>query len=191
MERITSETQIALDLELDPPGTPACTLQVDHPFLGHLLAQLQRHGRLGLRAEAKGDVQVDVHHLAEDLGIALGQALDRALGDRTGVARYGHGIVPMDETLAEVVLDLSGRPHLAFSPEQLGIQGEVHGFTAYHLREFLRGLCNHGRLTLHVRLLAGSEIHHVCEAISKALALALRQAVAVTSEELPSTKGRL
>jgi imidazoleglycerol-phosphate dehydratase len=188
VHRRTRETDIRLSLELDGgPGDGSLT--TGHGFLDHLLEQLARHGRLGLTVEAEGDLHVDVHHLAEDLGIVLGQALDDALGDRAGLERYADAFVPMDETLAHVVLDLSGRPFIAFEPG--GFEGDCHGFTVHHLREFLRGFANHARATLHVRVLSGAETHHVSEAVMKALARALHQATRVTSDALPSTKGLL
>jgi imidazoleglycerol-phosphate dehydratase len=134
-------------------------------------------------------VHVDVHHLAEDCGIVLGQAVAEALGDRLGIERYGDAFVPMDETLAHVVVDLSGRPFLAFEPA--GFEGNAGGFNAHHLRELLRGFCNHAGATVHVRVLSGVETHHVCEAVVKAFARSLALAVAVTGKELPSTKGLL
>lgn len=189
VRRTTSETDITVTLDLDSPvSAPPAT---GHGFLDHMLDALARHGRLGLSVQAQGDLHIEPHHLIEDVGITLGQALKEALGDRRGIERYGSAFVPMDETLAHVVLDLSGRAHLAFEPEQLDVWGNAGGMTHYHLREFLRGLCNHAGITLHVRLLAGREAHHVIEAIVKALARALRDAVRVTSEELASTKGVL
>lgn len=160
-----------------------------HGFLDHLLAQLARHGRFALSVNGTGDLHIDVHHLAEDSGITLGQALAEALGDRAGIERYGDAYVPMDETLAHVVVDLSGRPYLDF--DAAGFTGDSGGFNAFHLRELLRGFANHAGATVHVRVLAGEETHHVCEAVMKAFARALRDAVAVTHDQLPSTKGLL
>ena len=188
VHRQTLETDIKVTLDLDTPGQQ---LASGHAFFNHMLEQLARHGRLGLTVQAKGDLHIEPHHLVEDTGITLGQALSQALGDRTGIERYGSAFVPMDETLAQVVVDLSGRAHLAFEPEQLEVWGSAGDFTHYHLREFLRGFCNHGGVTLHVRLLSGREAHHVIEAIMKAFARALRDAVKVTGQELPSTKGAL
>lgn len=184
-ERNTAETQIKLTLDLDGSGGSIAT---GLAFLDHMLSALQRHGRFGLEVQAKGDLEVDVHHLAEDLGIVLGMALKQAIGDGKGLERYGEASVPMDETLVSVVLDFSGRSYLAFAPEELGIEGSAGGLNAYHLREFLRGLCNHAGLTLHLRLLAGREAHHVIEASFKALARALYQATRITRDDLPSTK---
>ncbi|WP_041221076.1 imidazoleglycerol-phosphate dehydratase HisB [Deinococcus geothermalis] len=189
VRRTTKETDITVTLDLDSPvSTPPTT---GHGFLDHMLDALARHGRLGLSVRATGDLHIEPHHLIEDVGITLGQALNQALGGRRGIERYGSAFVPMDETLAHVVLDLSGRAHLAFEPERLDVWGDAGGMTHYHLREFLRGFCNHAGVTLHVRLLAGREAHHVIEAMVKAFARALRDAVRVTSEELASTKGLL
>ncbi|MER3480424.1 MAG: imidazoleglycerol-phosphate dehydratase HisB [Meiothermus sp.] len=189
VERRTAETQIRLTLGLDGPigGKIATGLG----FLDHLLLALQRHGRLALEVEAQGDLEVDVHHLVEDVGITLGMALRQALGDLRGIERYGEATVPMDETLVQAVLDLSGRPFVAFAVEDLAIAGSAGGVSPYHLREFLRGLANHAGMTLHLRLLAGREAHHVMEAAVKALARALHAATRLTREDLPSTKGAL
>ncbi|MCS7068992.1 MAG: imidazoleglycerol-phosphate dehydratase HisB [Meiothermus sp.] len=186
VERNTAETQVKLSLNLD--GAPQGRISTGLGFLDHMLQALERHGRFGLMVEASGDLAVDVHHLVEDVGIVLGMALKQAVGDARGLERYGEASVPMDETLVQVVLDLSGRSHLAFVPEELGIEGSAGGLNAYHLREFLRGLCNHAGLTLHVRVLAGREAHHVLEATFKALARALHQATRLTRPDLPSTK---
>lgn len=187
VERVTTETQLRVTLELDAPaGGVAAT---GHGFLDHMLEQLIRHGRFALAIEGQGDLHIDVHHLAEDTGITLGQAFTQALGDRKGIARYADAFVPMDETLAHVVLDFSGRPYLAFEPT--GFEGNAGGFNAHHLRELLRGFCNHAGVTMHVRVLSGSEVHHVCEAIVKAWARALHDATRIVSESLPSTKGLL
>lgn len=185
--RNTQETQIVLRLDL---AAGASELAVDHGFLAHLLDQLARHGGVALQLNASGDVDaVDVHHLAEDVGIALGMAYHEALGDRRGIRRYAHAYVPMDETLARCVVDVSGRPYLHFDPA--GFEGDAHGFNVHHLREFLRGFCNHARMTVHVEVLSGVETHHVAEAVMKAFARALRQAVEVVEDGVPSTKGIL
>ena len=189
VHRHTHETDVRVTIDLG--GTTSGAIQTGHGFLDHMLDQLARHGRIGLGVQASGDLHIEPHHLAEDVGITIGQALGQALGDRRGIERYGSQFVPMDETLAHVVVDLSGRAHLAYEPEKLEVWGTAGDFSHYHLREFLRGLCNHAGVTLHVRLLAGREAHHVIEAIMKAFARALRDAVAVTGDALPSTKGLL
>jgi len=185
--RVTRETdvRVALDLDAGGVGSPA----TGHGFLDHLLDQLVRHGRLGLEVAARGDLHIDVHHLAEDVGITLGQAWSQAVGDGVGIERYADAFVPMDETLAHVVVDLCGRPFLAFDPG--AVPGDVGGFTTYHLREFLRGFANHARATIHVRWLATGDPHHGCEAVVKAFARALHAATRITSDALPSTKGTL
>ncbi len=187
VHRVTSETDVRVTLDLDagPQGTPT----TGHGFLDHLLAQVVRHGRLGLDVAATGDLHIDVHHLAEDLGITLGQAWREAVGDAQGIERYGDAFVPMDETLVHVVVDLCGRPFLAFDPA--AVPGDVSGFTTYHLREWLRGFANHARATVHVRWLATGDPHHGCEAVVKAFARALYVATRITGDGVPSTKGAL
>ena len=187
VERVTRETSVKVVWDLDAPPSDAPAGATGHGFLDHLLDQLARHGRFAVAVSGAGDLHVDVHHLAEDVGITLGQALHRALGGREGIERYGDAFVPMDETLAHVVVDLSGRPYLAFDAR--GFAGEPGGFNAFHLRELLRGFANHAGATVHVRVLAGEETHHVCEAVTKAFARALSQAARVTHDSLPSTKG--
>ena len=187
VERITRETQLQATVDLD--GAPEGSANTGHGFLDHLLDQLIRHGRFQLNVSGSGDLHIDAHHLAEDCGIPLGQAFAQALGSRTGIERYGDAFVPMDETLAHVVVDLSGRPHLSYEPAVYS--GNVGGFNCYHLRELLRGFANHAGATMHVRVLAGDETHHVCEAVMKAFARALQAATRVTHDQLPSTKGVL
>jgi imidazoleglycerol-phosphate dehydratase len=189
VERNTNETRIALEVNLD--AALETGIHTGHGFLDHMLDQVRRHGRLGLSVTAQGDLEVDVHHLAEDTGITLGMAVLQALGDKKGLERYADAFVPMDETLAHVVLDFSGRAHLEFRPETLEVVGDANGFNIYHLREFLRGFCNHAGVTLHVRLLSGREAHHVIEAIVKAFSRALYASTRVTHGALPSTKGTL
>ncbi len=187
IRRETRETRLEVTLNLDQPGSGEAN--TGHGFLDHMLDQLIRHGDFALTVMGQGDLEVDVHHLAEDTGITLGQAFRAALGERRGIERYADAFVPMDETLAHVVLDFSGRPYLAFEPS--GFEGDAGGFNVHHLRELLRGFCTHAGVTMHVRVLAGIETHHVSEAIVKAFAKALRGATRVTSETLPSTKGVL
>ncbi len=186
IKRKTKETNIVLKLDLDKTGG---TISTGHGFLDHMLEQISRHGKLFLDIKAQGDLQIDVHHLAEDTGIVLGQALKETLGERIGIERYADAFVPMDETLAHVVLDLSGRAWISFEPS--GFEGDARGFNVHHLREFLRGFANHTGATMHVRVLSGTETHHVCEAIIKAFARSLFAATRITSDALPSTKGLL
>lgn len=187
IQRNTTETRIGLELDLDQPASGSIT--TGHGFLDHMLEQLQKHGNFRLDVQASGDLHIDVHHLAEDCGITFGQALHAALGERRGIERYGSSLLPMDETLVQVALDLSGRSWITFEPA--GFEGDAGGFNAHHMREFLRGFCNHAGANLHVRVLAGTETHHVCEAIMKAFARSLRDAWRVTGNALPSTKGLL
>lgn len=187
VRRQTAETQLTVKLDLDGPAGGEA--ETGHGFLDHMLGQLIRHGKFALEIKGSGDLEVDVHHLAEDTGITLGQAFAQALGDKRGIERYADAWVPMDESLAQVVIDISGRPYLAFDPA--GFEGAPRGFTLYHLRELLRGFCNHAGVTLHVRVLAGEETHHVAEAIVKAWARALHAATRRTSDAIPSTKGVL
>jgi len=189
IERVTSETEVIVDVGLDGPA--GGSLNTGLGFLDHMLEQLQRHGRFKLMVEARGDLQVDVHHLVEDVGITLGMALKEALAGGQGLERYASAFAPMDETLVHVVLDISGRPYLGFEPEALNVEGEAGGMNVYHLREFLRGLANHAGLTLHLRVLSGREVHHVIEAAFKALARSLYAATRITRDDLPSTKGVL
>ena len=187
--RESKETKIEIAINLDGSGTYEGNTGIG--FLDHMLCLFAKHGLIDLYVKAEGDLNVDSHHTIEDVGIVLGNCIKDAMKGKEGIKRYGTSFVPMDETLAHVVLDFSGRAHLAFEPEKLGVMGDIRGYTIYHLREFLRGFCNHAGVTLHVRLLAGLEIHHVVEAITKAFARALYLSTRVTSEALPSTKGLL
>ena len=188
--RETGETRIDLDLGLD--GSGAGTRATGVGFFDHMLDLLARHGRLDLDVKVDGDLQTGGHHTIEDAGIVLGQALDRALGDRTGIVRYGHAVVPMDEARASCAIDISGRPFLRFDADALppGITG---GFDHELAEEFFRAVANGARLTLHVTVETGTNAHHMIEAAFKAFARALRAAVAVDPTEagVPSTKGTL
>jgi imidazoleglycerol-phosphate dehydratase len=188
--RETGETRIELDLGLD--GSGAGTRSTGVGFFDHMLDLLARHGRLDLEVTASGDLETGAHHTVEDVGIVLGQALDRALGDRTGIVRYGHAVVPMDEARASCAIDISGRPFLRFDADALppGITG---GFDHELAEEFFRAVANGARLTLHVTVEAGTNAHHMIEAAFKAFARALRAAVAIDPSEagVPSTKGTL
>jgi imidazoleglycerol-phosphate dehydratase len=188
--RETGETRVELALDLDGSGAGGRSTGVG--FLDHMLDLLARHGRLDLEVAARGDLETGAHHTVEDVGIVLGQAFDRALGDRAGIARYGHAVVPMDEARAACTLDISGRPYLRFEGGALppGITG---GFDHELLEEFFRAVANGARLTLHVDVEEGTNAHHMIEAAFKAFARALRAAVAVDPTEagVPSTKGTL
>jgi imidazoleglycerol-phosphate dehydratase len=190
VDRRTGETAVTVDLTLD--GTGETTVSTGVPFFDHMLDQLGRHARIGLHIRAAGDLDVDAHHTVEDVGIALGQALRQALGDRAGIARYGHAYAPLDEALARVVVDCSGRPFLHFEaamPEPaIGA-----GFASSLVEEFWRALAMNAALTVHVDLLRARNAHHAAEAIFKAGALALRAATRRTGDpaRVPSTKGVL
>ena len=187
LQRKTHETEIRLTLSLDGG---ASSIHTGLAFFDHMLMQLVRHGGLSIQLEAIGDLPVDSHHLVEDVGLCLGDALREALGDRKGIERYGYAYVPLDEALARVVVDLSGRPTCVFAaslpPTLMG-----NGFQTEMVREFFVALANRGALTLHADLLRGENLHHQIEALFKALARALRQAIAITGGEIPSTKGTL
>jgi imidazoleglycerol-phosphate dehydratase len=190
LTRTTGETDVRLRLALD--GSGAGTRATGVGFFDHMLDLLARHGRLDLDAQVTGDLVTGAHHTVEDTGIVLGQALDRALGDRTGIRRYGHAVVPMDEARAAVALDLSGRPLCVW--EGLALPpGQIAGFDHDLAEEFFRAVASGARLTLHVDLQAGTNAHHMIEACFKAVARALRVAVSIDPEEtgVPSTKGTL
>jgi imidazoleglycerol-phosphate dehydratase len=187
VERVTRETDIALRLSLDGDGKGEISTGIG--FLDHMLAQLSRHGRLDLSLRCRGDLHIDDHHTAEDCALALGQALDQSLGERRGIRRFAHAYAPLDEALVRVVVDLSGRPwtevHLPLSRDAIG------GIACENLVHFLRSFAIAARMTLHVDLVRGENDHHKIEAAFKALALALRQAVSLDGEGVPSTKGVL
>jgi imidazoleglycerol-phosphate dehydratase len=187
-ERSTAETQIELSLDLDGGEAGA---ETGVGFLDHMLDLLARHGRLGLQVKASGDLETGAHHTVEDVGIALGQALDEALGDRAGIRRYGSALVPMDESLAECAIDISGRPMCVF--EAAMPVTSIAGFDSELAEEFFRAVANNAKLTLHVSVRYGSNVHHMIEACFKAFARALRVAVSVDPDEsgVPSTKGTL
>ena len=187
-ERSTAETQIRLSLDLDGGASSASS---GVGFLDHMLDLLARHGRIGLELKASGDLETGAHHTVEDVGIVLGQALDQALGDRAGIRRYGSALVPMDESLAECAIDISGRPLCVFDA-QLPI-ASIAGFDTELAEEFFRAVANTAKLTLHITVREGSNAHHMIEACFKAFARALRVAVSIDPDEtgVPSTKGTL
>ena len=188
ISRKTSETEVELALDLDG-GEVSVSTGVG--FLDHMLELLGRHGRLGLRVEATGDLETGAHHTVEDVGIALGQAVDRALGDRAGIRRYGYAAIPMDEALGTCAIDVSGRPLCVFEADLPAIS--IAGFDAELAEEFFRAVATNAKLTLHLGTRYGSNAHHMIEACFKAFARALRQAVEVDPLEtgIPSTKGTL
>jgi imidazoleglycerol-phosphate dehydratase len=189
--RTTGETDVSLSLGLD--GSGAGTRATGVGFLDHMLDLLARHGRLDLDVEVRGDLQTGAHHTVEDTGIVLGQALDQALGDRRGIVRYGHAVIPMDESRAACTVDVSGRPFAAVEGFERLPAGNIAGFEHEVAEEFFRAVASAARLTLHLELRAGTNAHHMIEACFKAFARALRMAVAVDPTEtgVPSTKGTL
>jgi len=189
VRRDTKETRIRVKLNLD--GSGAGKLDTGVPFLDHMLDQVARHGAFDLEISAQGDLHIDAHHTVEDIGIALGQAFARALGDKQGVRRYGHAYVPLDEALSRVVVDLSGRPQLEFKVKFA--RARVGEFDVDLVHEFFQGFVNHALVTLHVDNLKGDNAHHQAETAFKAFARALRMAVEVDPrvKGVPSTKGSL
>ncbi|HEV3284609.1 MAG TPA: imidazoleglycerol-phosphate dehydratase HisB [Solirubrobacteraceae bacterium] len=189
IQRSTGETDVRLELTLE--GTGAGARDTGVGFLDHMLDLLARHGRMDLELSVTGDLQTGSHHTAEDTAIVLGQALDSALGDRAGIARYGSATVPMDEARASCALDISGRPFTLFEADLP--PGSTGGFEHELTEEFFRALANAAKLTLHLRVEAGSNAHHMIEAAFKAFARALRQGAAIDPTEtgVPSTKGTL
>jgi len=189
IERTTRETSIRLSLNLD--GSGRAKLNSSIPFLDHMLEQIARHGLIDLTVDATGDREIDDHHTVEDIGICLGEALREAIGDKSGIVRYGHAYVPLDEALSRVVLDFSGRPgleyHIDFPKETVG------GFDIDLFKEFFQAVSNHGRITLHIDALRGGNNHHIIETVFKAFGRALRMAVASDPRQrgIPSTKGAL
>jgi imidazoleglycerol-phosphate dehydratase len=189
IERRTGETDVRLSLVLEGSGTG--TRETGVGFLDHMLDLLARHGRIDLDVNVTGDLETGAHHTAEDTAIVLGQALDEALGDRSGIVRYGMATVPMDEARASCAIDISGRPFTAFDADLP--PGSTGGFEHELTEEFFRALANAAKLTLHLRVEAGTNAHHMIEAAFKAFARALREAVAIDPSEtgVPSTKGTL
>ncbi|GAB2878856.1 imidazoleglycerol-phosphate dehydratase HisB [Uliginosibacterium flavum] len=190
VSRNTLETQISVRINLD--GTGVAKLATGVPFLDHMLEQIARHGLMDLEVQAKGDLHIDAHHTVEDVGITLGQAFAKAVGDKKGLRRYGHSYVPLDEALSRVVIDLSGRPGLEYNIPFT--RAMIGGFDVDLTREFFQGFVNHALATLHIDNLRGVNAHHQCETVFKAFGRALRAAVEVDERAagtMPSTKGCL
>ena len=190
INRDTSETQIVIDLNLD--GSGKTDFDTGLPFLEHMLDQIGRHGMIDLSIKAKGDLHIDDHHTIEDIGISLGEALNKAVGDKKGIRRYGHSYVPLDEALSRVVLDFSGRPGLHMKVEF--VKEEVGGIDVNMFEHFFQSLCNHAFLTLHIENFSGENTHHQIETIFKAFGRSLRMALEIDSKlegDIPSTKGAL
>jgi imidazoleglycerol-phosphate dehydratase len=190
VRRTTGETDVQVSLNLD--GTGNCTANTGIPFLDHMLHQISSHGLIDLEVQATGDIEIDDHHTNEDVGITLGQALGKALGDRKGIVRFGHFIAPLDEALVQVALDFSGRPHLSCGLE-IPTQ-RVGTYDTQLVREFFVAIVNHAQMTLHIRQLDGINSHHIIEATFKAFARSLRMATEVDprrASAIPSSKGIL
>ena len=190
VSRNTLETQISVSLDLD--GTGVSKLATGVPFLDHMLDQIARHGLIDLEISAQGDLHIDAHHTVEDIGITLGQAFAKALGDKKGIRRYGHAYVPLDEALSRVVIDLSGRPGLEYHVDYT--RARIGEFDVDLFLEFFRGFVNHAGVTLHIDNLRGINAHHQAETIFKAFGRALRMAVETDprmGDVMPSTKGCL
>lgn len=190
VNRNTLETQISASINLD--GTGVSRLDSGLGFLDHMLDQIARHGMMDIAVEAKGDLHIDAHHTVEDIGITLGQAFAKAIGDKKGVRRYGHAYVPLDEALSRVVLDISGRPGLEFGVEFT--RARIGDFDVDLIHEFFQGFTNHALVTLHIDNLSGNNAHHQAETIFKAFGRALRMAIEFDPRAegiLPSTKGSL
>jgi imidazoleglycerol-phosphate dehydratase len=190
IERNTLETQISVELDID--GSGKGELDSGVPFLDHMLDQVVRHGQFDIKLKAKGDLHIDAHHTVEDAGITLGQAFNKAMGDKKGVRRYGHAYVPLDEALSRVVIDFSGRPGLEYHVDYP--RARIGDFDVDLVIEFLQGFVNHAQVTMHVDNLRGCNAHHIAETIFKALGRALRVACEMDprmTNQLPSTKGAL
>ena len=190
VNRDTLETQISVSVNLD--GSGKASFNTGLPFLEHMLDQVARHGMLDMDIQAKGDLHIDGHHTVEDIGITLGQAVNKALADKRGICRYGHAYVPLDEALSRVVIDFSGRPGLVFHADWP--RARIGDFDVDLLHEFFQGFSNHALVTLHIDCLRGDNAHHVAETIFKAFGRAVRMALAADAalgDQLPSTKGSL
>jgi imidazoleglycerol-phosphate dehydratase len=188
--RNTAETEISVAVNLDGKGRSKLATGV--PFLDHMLDQVARHALLDLEVEAKGDLHIDAHHTVEDIGIAVGQAIAKAVGEKRGVRRFGHAYVPLDEALSRVVIDFSGRPGLEFNVAF--VRARIGEFDVDLVHEFFQGFVNHAQVTLHVDNLRGTNAHHQAETVFKAFARALRMAIETdprAGREVPSTKGTL
>ncbi|QDU71664.1 imidazoleglycerol-phosphate dehydratase HisB [Mucisphaera calidilacus] len=191
IERTTNETSITLKLGLDPEGGPTYRHATGVGFFDHMLDHIAKHGRFDLDIEARGDTHVDDHHTVEDVGIVLGQAIGQALGDRVGIERYGFASVPMDEVLARVTLDLSGRFALVCDDRFSSPDAKIGTFDVQLVREFMGAVAQAGRFNLHIEVPHAGNDHHVAEAIFKAFGRALHAATRITRTDMPSTKGSL
>ena len=187
IHRKTKETDVTLDLNLD--GLGKYEIDTGIGFLDHMLSHLSKHGKIDLNVKAEGDLNVDAHHTVEDVAICLGESLLKALGDKKGIGRYGHSSVPMEETLADVSVDLSGRPNCIYNVEYR--TDKIGDFDVECIEEMLRSFSNNGKFNLHINVPYGTNSHHIAEAIFKGLGQALAAAVKIVGTDVPSTKGQL
>ena len=190
VSRDTLETQISVSVNLD--GAGSSVFETGVPFLDHMLDQVCRHGMLDLEVRAQGDLHIDAHHTVEDIGITLGQAVNRAVGDKRGIRRYGHAYVPLDEALSRVVMDFSGRPGLEYHADYP--RARIGDFDVDLLHVFFQGFVNHAQVTMHIDCLRGDNAHHIAETIFKAFGRAMRMALEYDTglgDRMPSTKGSL
>ncbi len=187
LERKTNETDIAIEMNLD--GVGKYDLNTGVGFLDHMLAHLSKHSRIDLKVKAVGDIEIDDHHSVEDIGICLGNSLDKALGDKRGIARYGSSSVPMEDALANVAIDLSGRPFCVYNAKYNS--EKIGNFDVELIEEFLRAFTNSAKINLHVNVAYGTNSHHIAEGIFKALGQAIASAIKVVGDDIPSTKGLL
>lgn len=188
--RNTNETQIEISIDLD--GTGKCDLETGVPFLEHMLDQIARHGLIDMKIKAKGDLEIDAHHTVEDIGISLGMAINKAIGDKKGITRYGHAYVPLDEALSRTVIDFSGRPELV--EDVTYPKSTLGNFDTELFHEFFQGFVNHAFVTLHIDNLKGRNTHHIAETVFKSFGRALRMAITLDermADIIPSTKGSL
>ncbi len=191
VERKTSETDISIALNLD--GSGKSNIKTPIGFLNHMLTLLSKHGLFDLSLKARGDTEVDIHHTNEDIGICLGQAFSKALANKAGIKRFGLASVPMDEALVEVSLDMSGRPYVKLLAVSFRLSAKAENYSLNYLKQFLQAMVNNAGITLHVEIVQGEDLHHIIEAVFKALARALKEAVTLDSriKGILSTKGRL
>ena len=187
LKRQTKETNVEVSINLDGKGVSDIDTSI--PFVDHMLNLMCYHGSFDLKVKASGDIEVDYHHLMEDIGITIGQVLNKALGDRAGIRRYGFSKVPMDESLSEVVVDISGRAYLVYNVKKKA--GHLKDLPVSLFEDFFRALTNHAMITLHINLVYGRDLHHIYESIFKAFGRALKEATTVEGKKIPSTKGRL
>ena len=186
LKRKTKETEVEIELNLDGCGQKDINTSIG--FLDHMFELFSFHGNFDLKLKAKGDIHVDYHHLIEDIGIVLGKTIDKALDDRKGIKRYGFASIPMDEALAQVSVDLVGRAFLSYN---VPFKGFIKDIDINLFEEFFRAVANHGKITLHINLLYGKDLHHIVEAIFKAFSKAFKDSITISGEILPSTKGVL